>query len=65
MKFGISTPSNLWRMSIEEKHRTLCDIADHGFDHLFMADHVSLNGTRADHGQTDLTMFLMVDHGKI
>lgn len=41
IKFGLATPTNLWRLSQAEKQITLQSIVDHGFDHLFMADHVS------------------------
>ena len=41
LKFGLATPSTLWGMDIEARRDTLSQIADCGFDHLFMADHVS------------------------
>lgn len=49
IKFGLATPTNLWRLSITEKQAMLQDIYAHGFDHLFMADHVSFrNGSGTD-----------------
>jgi alkanesulfonate monooxygenase SsuD/methylene tetrahydromethanopterin reductase-like flavin-dependent oxidoreductase (luciferase family) len=49
IKFGLATPTNLWRLSIPEKQTMLQDIYAHGFDHLFMADHVSFrNGSGTD-----------------
>ncbi|MEJ6684546.1 MAG: LLM class flavin-dependent oxidoreductase [SAR86 cluster bacterium] len=41
LKFGLATPSTLWNMDIQARRDTLSQIVDRGFDHLFMADHVS------------------------
>ena len=41
IKFGLSTPSQLWSMDWEERQRLLNDVVSSGFDHVFMADHVS------------------------
>ena len=49
IKFGLATPTNLWRMDLDEKQTLLEDISAAGFDHLFMADHVSFrNGSGTD-----------------
>lgn len=49
MKFGLAVPSGFWALSQEDKQRSLSTIHDAGFDHLFMADHVSFrNGNGTD-----------------
>ncbi|MFT4631167.1 MAG: alkanesulfonate monooxygenase SsuD [Candidatus Pseudothioglobus sp.] len=49
LKFGLATPSTLWEMDHSQRIKTVKHIADSGFDHLFMADHVSFrNGAGAD-----------------
>jgi alkanesulfonate monooxygenase SsuD/methylene tetrahydromethanopterin reductase-like flavin-dependent oxidoreductase (luciferase family) len=49
LKFGLATPSTLWKMEHSKRIKTVKDIADSGFDHLFMADHVSFrNGAGTD-----------------
>ncbi len=49
LKLGISTPSNLWSLEYEQRQATLARIQEAGFDHLFMADHVSFrNGSGTD-----------------
>ena len=48
-KYGIATPSTLWSSSLNEKQALLRDIDDAGFDHIFLADHVSFrNGSGTD-----------------
>lgn len=41
MKIGLATPSNLWRLGIDERRAVLDSVAAEGIDHIFMADHVS------------------------
>ena len=41
IKFGLATPSRLWALDWEDRQQTLGDIVELGFDHVFMADHVS------------------------
>ena len=41
IKFGLATPSRLWTLDWEGRQQTLSDIVELGFDHVFMADHVS------------------------
>jgi len=49
LKFGLATPSNLWKLDWTQRQRTVEQIADSGFDHIFMADHVSFrNGSGTD-----------------
>lgn len=49
INFGLAVPSNLWRLGIEAKQQVLQDIYSGGFNHLFMADHVSFrNGSGTD-----------------
>ncbi|MEM1437049.1 MAG: LLM class flavin-dependent oxidoreductase [Pseudomonadota bacterium] len=43
LKIGIATPPNLWRQSIDERRATVHAVAEHGIDHIFMADHVSFH----------------------
>jgi len=49
VKFGLATPSQLWNLNLTEKQTLLQQIVEAGFDHLFMADHVSFrNGSGTD-----------------
>ncbi|MEM7077435.1 MAG: LLM class flavin-dependent oxidoreductase [Pseudomonadota bacterium] len=49
IKLGLATPTTLWDMSLPEKQAALAQIYDAGFDHVFMADHVSFrNGSGTD-----------------
>ena len=49
LKFGLAVPSNYWSLSLSEKQKASAAIYDGGFDHLFMADHVSFrNGSGTD-----------------
>ncbi|NCF45316.1 MAG: LLM class flavin-dependent oxidoreductase [Proteobacteria bacterium] len=49
LKFGLATPSTLWRQDWQQRQQTVARIADSGFDHIFMADHVSFrNGSGTD-----------------
>ena len=49
LKFGLATPSTLWRQDWQQRQQTVAQIADSGFDHIFMADHVSFrNGSGTD-----------------
>lgn len=49
MKFGLATPTQFWNQSWEARHATLEQIDAAGYDHVFMADHVSFrNGAGAD-----------------
>jgi alkanesulfonate monooxygenase SsuD/methylene tetrahydromethanopterin reductase-like flavin-dependent oxidoreductase (luciferase family) len=49
LKFGLGTPSNLWSLDWEARKQAVSEIADSGFDHIFMADHVSFrNGSGTD-----------------
>mgnify|MGYP001284542693 CR=1 FL=1 len=41
LKFGLATPSNLWSLAWHDRQQALSTIVDSGFDHIFMADHVS------------------------
>lgn len=41
LKFGITPPSNLWQKTLSEKQAILNDISTAGFDHIYLADHVS------------------------
>ncbi len=49
LKFGLATPSNLWKLDWQQRQQTVSQIAESGFDHIFMADHVSFrNGSGTD-----------------
>ena len=49
LKFGLATPSNLWSLDWDERRAVVGNIVESGFDHIFMADHVSFrNGSGAD-----------------
>ena len=49
LKFGLATPSNFWKLDWPARQQTAAQIADSGFDHMFMADHVSFrNGSGTD-----------------
>ena len=41
LKFGLATPSKLWSLDWEGRQRAVGAIVELGFDHIFMADHVS------------------------
>ena len=48
-KFGIATPSTLWDATLTDKQAMLSAISNAGFDHVFLADHVSFrNGSGTD-----------------
>lgn len=49
LKFGLATPSRLWSLDWIERQAMASEISAAGFDHLFMADHVSFrNGSGTD-----------------
>jgi len=49
LKFGLATPSNLWSLDWDERRTVVGNIVESGFDHIFMADHVSFrNGSGTD-----------------
>ena len=49
LKFGLATPSNLWALDWQARQQNLAGIVNSGFDHVFMADHVSFrNGSGTD-----------------
>ena len=49
LKFGLGTPSNLWSLEWQARQQAVHEIASSGFDHIFMADHVSFrNGSGTD-----------------
>ena len=49
LKFGLATPSNLWSLDWDERRAVVGNIGESGFDHIFMADHVSFrNGSGTD-----------------
>ena len=41
LKFGLATPSKLWSLGWEQRQQAVNTIVESGFDHIFMADHVS------------------------
>ena len=41
LKFGLATPSNLWSLDWPQRQQAVNAIVESGFDHIFMADHVS------------------------
>jgi alkanesulfonate monooxygenase SsuD/methylene tetrahydromethanopterin reductase-like flavin-dependent oxidoreductase (luciferase family) len=47
MRFGMCRPERFWSHSFEGRRELVKRIADHGFDHMYMADHVSF---RDGHG---------------
>ena len=49
MKFGLATPSMLWDLDWQGRQSMADSIFEAGFDHLFLADHVSFHdGAGAD-----------------
>ena len=49
LKFGLATPSKLWSLGWEQRQQAVSAIVESGFDHIFMADHVSFrNGSGTD-----------------
>lgn len=49
LRFGLATPLALWDTDLEGRRTLVGEVADGGFDHLFMADHVSFrNGSGTD-----------------
>jgi alkanesulfonate monooxygenase SsuD/methylene tetrahydromethanopterin reductase-like flavin-dependent oxidoreductase (luciferase family) len=49
IKIGLATPAKLWSADFAAKQTMVNDIAEHGIDHIFMADHVSFrNGSGTD-----------------
>ena len=48
-KFGLAVPSELWTLAVDRKQKLVKRIHDSGYDHIFMADHVSFrNGSGTD-----------------
>lgn len=48
-RFGLATPAALWAADLDGRRRLVAEAAEGGFDHLFMADHVSFrNGSGTD-----------------
>lgn len=47
LRFGMCRPERFWSQSFDERRELVGRIADHGFDHMYMADHVSF---RDGHG---------------
>ena len=43
LKFGLATPSKLWSLDWEGRQQAVGAIVELGFDHIFMADHVSFS----------------------
>lgn len=54
LKFGLATPTGLWRLAHDARQRLLGDIHDQGFDHVYMADHVSFRGGSGNDGFVDV-----------
>ena len=49
MKFGLATPSILWDLGLNDRKAMAKEVFDAGFDHMFLADHVSFHdGSGAD-----------------
>ena len=49
MKFGLATPSILWDLGLIDRKAMAKEVFDAGFDHMFLADHVSFHdGSGAD-----------------
>ena len=49
LKFGLAVPVSLWETGLETRRAMVAYVADGGFDHLFLADHVSFrNGSGTD-----------------
>jgi len=49
LTFGLATPVALWESDLEKRRALVAEVAAGGFDHLFMADHVSFrNGAGTD-----------------
>ena len=49
LKFGMTPPTELWQQDLATRQQILSDIAMAGFDHVFLADHVSFHtGAGAD-----------------
>ena len=49
LKFGFATPGAFWDLDLDARHALVADIADCGYDLMYLADHVSFrNGHGAD-----------------
>ncbi len=49
LKFGLTAPAGLWKQPFEQRCETVAQIDALGFDHIYMADHVSFrNGSGTD-----------------
>jgi alkanesulfonate monooxygenase SsuD/methylene tetrahydromethanopterin reductase-like flavin-dependent oxidoreductase (luciferase family) len=49
LAFGLATPSDLWKRDLDARRQLVAEVFAGGFDHLFMADHVSFrNGSGTD-----------------
>lgn len=49
LSFGLATPAALWQGNLESRRTLAAEVVERGFDHLFMADHVSFrNGAGTD-----------------
>ncbi len=41
MKFGMCVPDQFWSKPLDERHNIVANLSAEGFDHIYMADHVS------------------------
>lgn len=48
--FGLATPAGLWRQDYDERRTLLAEIHAQGFDHVYMADHVSFRDGSGNDG---------------
>ena len=61
LKFGLATPSNLWSLDWDERRAVVGNIVESGFDHIFMADHVSFRNRSGTDGFVEVAALSQLD----
>lgn len=54
LRFGMCRPERFWSQSFDERHELVHRIAGHGFDHMYMADHVSFRDGHGSDGFVEI-----------
>lgn len=54
MRFGMCRPERFWSQPFDERRELVRQIADHGFDHMYMADHVSFRDGHGSDGFVEI-----------
>ena len=64
IRFGFCTPTTLWSVDLETRASMVAQIYDQGFDHIYMADHVSFRNGSGNDGFVEIAALSQL-HPKI